>query len=175
MNEVNKCYQISPHVYIDNLNNILSFFSRPTPIGGREMHIGWIREEEGGGGRREEGGTLSSTNREPEWLHYTCVSKARPGHRAVSIRMDCVLVLVPTSILHCTTMINFASYNKFVCTADFLENYQRFGKKRQNISCGLTKFQFSLLISSKVSSYFCFSPFIYLRPDRSLRANLIKL
>ena len=38
------------------------FFSRPTPIGGRDIHIGWMREE-GGGGR-----TLSSTNREP---HHT--------------------------------------------------------------------------------------------------------
>ena len=26
------------------------------------------------------------------YLHYTCVTKARPGHRALSIRMDCVLV-----------------------------------------------------------------------------------
>ena len=43
------------------------FFSRPTPIGGRELHIALIREE-GGGRRREEegGGTLSSTNREPD-------------------------------------------------------------------------------------------------------------
>ena len=60
------------------------FFSRPTPIGGREIHIGWIREEGGGGGMR----TLSSTNRKPD------SPRARPGHRAVSIRMDCVLVSV---------------------------------------------------------------------------------
>ena len=38
-----------------------TFFSRPTPIGGREIHIGWIRE----GGRMR---TLSSTYREP---HHT--------------------------------------------------------------------------------------------------------
>ena len=32
----------------------LLFFSRPTPIGGREIHIGWIREEGGGGRRRRD-------------------------------------------------------------------------------------------------------------------------
>ena len=50
-------------------------------------------EEEEEEGR---GGTLSSTNREPEcsggsyWVSDH--TRARPGHRAVSIRMDCVLV-----------------------------------------------------------------------------------
>ena len=64
------------------------FFSRPTPIGGREIHIGLLREE---GGREEEGGgTLSSTNRKHSVQSGHI--RAKPGHRAVSIRMDCVLV-----------------------------------------------------------------------------------
>ena len=35
------------------------FFSRPTPIGGREIHIGLLREEEEGG--RDEEGPLASS------------------------------------------------------------------------------------------------------------------
>ena len=45
---------------------------------GRELHIGWIREE----GR---GGTLSSTS-------GSVGTEGWPGHRAVSICIDCVLV-----------------------------------------------------------------------------------
>ena len=36
---------------------VFIFFSRPTPIGGREIHIGLLREE---GERREEGPLASS-------------------------------------------------------------------------------------------------------------------
>ena len=41
--------------------------------------------------------TLSSTNRVPDY------TRARPGHRAVSIRMDCVLVVfIPVlQVSHC--------------------------------------------------------------------------
>ena len=43
------CYRI-----LEKLPPYGRFFSRPTPIGGREIHIGWIREEEEGGTRRDE-------------------------------------------------------------------------------------------------------------------------
>ena len=61
------------------------FFSRPTPIGGREIHIGLLGE---GGGRRE-GGPLAQPIGSQIILERL---GARPGHRAVSICMDCVLV-----------------------------------------------------------------------------------
>ena len=57
-------------------------------------------------------GTLSSTNRKPD------SPRARPGHRAVSIRMDCVLVLflnclkraLPTDILKCISVSVFMTF-----------------------------------------------------------------
>ena len=80
---------VSPHhIYI-----YITFFSRPTPIGG-PWASHWLNK-----GGREGGRTLSSTNREPEcsggsfwWDSLSDYTRARPGHRAVSIRMDCVLV-----------------------------------------------------------------------------------
>ena len=41
-----RCRCPLPYLYSTSFS---TFFSRPTPIGGREIHIGWIREEEGWG------------------------------------------------------------------------------------------------------------------------------